>query len=567
MSTVIEEFVAKLGWEVDPRGLKNFKSQANDLGRFMRNVGVAVVAGTTAIAGGIAFVVREFSKIENAEAAFTPLLGSVEKAKTLIGELNKTAATTPFQFTQLANAAQQLLPNMAGDIDLVIERIRMLGDTAGGDKGRMQSAIRSYNRILLKGKADLESLNIASEAGIPIMRALGETMELSADKLFNSISAGEVSTEDVTAAFKHMTSEGGIYFRGMEIASKTVTGRISTLKDNVMLLAAEVGQHLAPEIKAVTLDLIEVAKQAKEWAKANKDVIKSKFLEYVKDLRDVFRNLVDFASFLGGITEKFGGLLNTLKLIAAAVFAIKLAPLLITIGQLIAVAPTLGAVLSAAGAAVSASWLPVAALLLGLFVITDDIYGSLSGKRSLGGIIEEKLGLSDALGDFTAFIAALNGVDVNEFYLKLTQDGLGSALSFMFSGVMDRTTEYFKAIADLANDYIADPLIKVFFAIPDTIYAAFVNLVNKVGPLLSRLTGVSIPKIKMNSFSGYTAEMMKPTTFKRAGSVQVGGGNGAPITVALTTNVETNASAERIAFASARHLERALDRARSNAGK
>jgi len=295
MTTVIEDFVAKLGWDIDNSKLVAFNRSVHSLDKTMTGVsrkmlgglktGFKVAAAGAGILGGaIALVDREYSKIEDAEAAFTPLLKSAGRAKEMVDKLNQTAATTPFQFVQLANATKQLLPNMGGDIDKTIERIRMLGDTAGGNAFKMQSIVRGYNKALLKGKTDMESLNMIAEAGVPIFNELEKTIGLKGQKMFKAISAGKVSTEDLTAALKRMTSEGGIFFRGMEIASGTLSGKLSTLKDNISLAAGELGSTMSPILKALVDTLIKVAQKAKDWISANKDLIRSKIVEYVKKI-------------------------------------------------------------------------------------------------------------------------------------------------------------------------------------------------------------------------------------------------------------------------------------------
>lgn len=244
----------------------------------------AAAAGATALGGAVGFVMKQFSKVEDAEAAFTPLLGGVGRAKELVDALNKTAATTPFQFETLAGAAKQLLPNMGGDIKKTIELTRMLGDTAGGNAQKMDSIVRGYNKALLKGKVDMESLNMIAEAGVPIFNTLGETIGKQGSEMFNAISAGKVTTEQLTTAFQKMTGKGGIFFKGMEIASGTLSGKISTLKDNVSLAAAEFGSALAPTMKDLTDTAIKYAQQLKEWVTQNKALIKTKVTKFIKKI-------------------------------------------------------------------------------------------------------------------------------------------------------------------------------------------------------------------------------------------------------------------------------------------
>jgi tape measure domain-containing protein len=577
MTTVIEEFVAKLGWDVNNQGLSEFKRGVTNLRSTVRNVKRAIVITATAGAGAVALLARSFSRIEDSEAAFTPLLGSVERAKELVKQLNDTAATTPFRFQNLADAAQLLLPSMGGNIEETINRVRMLGDTAQGNAQKLESITRGYNKSILKMKVDMESLNMIMEGGgVPILQALGEVVGKTGTALTKSISAGKVSAADLTEAFRHMTREGGIYYKGMEIASRTLTGRLSTLMDNVTILNAELGSALAPELKRVTLYLTGLIQQAKEWAVANKSVIEAGFIDFVRDLTSAFKLLLSIGSFLRSFIDTLGGLGNTLKLIGIALVSIKFAPLLFGLKSVIALAPNVGAALAAAGSTAMAGWAPFALGIAAAFLLIDDIHGSLTGKDSLGGRIEKSLGLSDALHDMTEFVALLAGVNVDEFYLRLTQDGFGAALQYIFDNMDVNFKHLLDSMLSAVNGW-ADKALKLFLLIPDKIYQGLVSAFNAVfdelRPYVSKL-GVDLPRIKQNSFSNYLSEASQPRQLTRKGVLALGPGfvspssaNGAPVTINQTVQVESNASPERIGFVAAQSMERSLERVRKNAGR
>lgn len=262
----------------------------------IRSVGAAVLKfGGIAIGGltaSVALLVREFSKIEDAQAAFTPLLGSAERAKEAVDAINKTAATTPFQFEDLASSVSQLLPVMNGDIENTIKTLRMMGDTAGGNAQKLGSITRGFTKAMLKGKVDMESLNIIAEAGVPIFEDLAAVMgQKTGERFFKTISSGRVTTDKLVKAFERITSRGGKFFQGMEIASKTTSGLFSTLKDNISLTAAEIGGVLAPTIKDFIRQAIGVAERVREWVKANRELIAARFIKFVERARSVIGGL------------------------------------------------------------------------------------------------------------------------------------------------------------------------------------------------------------------------------------------------------------------------------------
>ena len=589
MSTVIEEFVARLGWDIDNRQLTRFKKSVNNLKSDFQAMTKVMTVGSIALGFGFRKVMKSFSMVEDAQAAFQPVLGSIEKATELVEKLNDTAATTPFQFENLSSAAKQLLPNMGGDIENTIKTIRMLGDTAGGSSVKMQSIVRGYNKALLKGKVDMESLNMISEAGVPILKTLGDTMGVTGEKLFKNITAGKVSTEDLTNALKRMTGEGGMFFKGMEIASKTLTGRISTFKDLITLTLANIGTAFAPEVKKIVEGFIKIAEQVREWTKANKELLRQKFVAFVETVSSAIRRLISIGSFLANVIDKVGGLGDAFKILASIVAIIKFAPLLSAMGGLITSAPTLGAAFAAAGRAAAASWLPVGLALGVIFLAIDDIRASLRGAESFGGDIEQALGLSDGLHSLHKFIAELYDIDVDQLYSKLGDINPIFAMGFLgsiehgFEVIFDALQSWATTLGELINIWILDPLFRAILFIPDKLVEGFAAGFNIVRNMLSKF-GVNIPEMKGN-LSQRIAAGTRPigaassnigTGFSRGSALTQRAGRAvqrqsvqkpdwaAPSTASVVVQVSTNASPQRIAHETKRAVSRALDRARDN---
>lgn len=260
-------------------------------GRATLKYGGIAIGGLTA---AVTLLVREFSKVEDAQAAFTPLLGGAEKARQAVEAINETAATTPFQFENLASAVNQLLPVMDGNIERTIKTVRMLGDTAGGNAQKLDSITRGFTKAMLKGKVDMESLNMIAEAGVPIFQDLAEVMGMkTGPKFFKMISAGRVTTGQLTKAFEKLTGQGGKFYQGMEIASKTTSGLWSTLKDNISLTAAELGGVLAPTVKDLISQATVVAQKVREWVKSNRELIATRVTDFVVRAKDALVKLVD----------------------------------------------------------------------------------------------------------------------------------------------------------------------------------------------------------------------------------------------------------------------------------
>ena len=395
------------------RGLRKVNRALDKVvGGLKRGAGAAIKFGAIGIGtltAAVALLVREFSKVEDAEAAFTPLLGGAKKAKELVDALNKTAASTPFQFENLAAATSQLLPVMNGDIENTIKTLRMLGDTAGGNAQKLDSITRGFTKAMLKGKVDMESLNMIAEAGVPIFTELADSMGVKVNAaFFKMISAGKVATTDLTKAFEKMTNKGGVFFKGMDIASRTTSGMFSTFKDNVSLTAAELGGVLAPTIKEMIAGATKMAQRIREWVRNNRELISSKFIEFVTLAKTIISKFVTeiqnmnressiferLKTIVIGLSDAFSFLARhgaTIAKMIAALIALSLAVKVVTIGMaafnLIAAANPLTLILLgivAAAALVMLAWEPVSKFFSDMWDKIKSVTSAVSGFLGFG---------------------------------------------------------------------------------------------------------------------------------------------------------------------------------------
>jgi tape measure domain-containing protein len=283
------------------RNLRSVNKSIKSINRGFLNVAKVGVGSFGGITAAATFFVKEFARIEDAEASFTPLLRGAKKAKQLVSELTETAAQTPFEFKDLSKAAGFLLP--------VVTTIKMLGDTAGGNADKLESITRGFTKAMLKGRTDMESLNIIAEAGVPIFTELAKSMKTKVSPaFFKMVSSGRISTDRLIKVFQDMTTQGGIFFEAMKIRSQTVSGRFVALTGKLRLLAADIGKIFAPTVKDLLKLMIKLTDKAREWVETNKDAINEEFIKFVegskkaiKGLWDVLKDMIDNRNESGSV--------------------------------------------------------------------------------------------------------------------------------------------------------------------------------------------------------------------------------------------------------------------------
>lgn len=437
-------------------------SFASSVGRAGRSLAKYTAVGVGAVAGSMGLLLREFTKVENAEAAFTPLLGGADKARQAVQALNDTAASTPFQFETLAKAAGQLLPVMDGDIERTIKTLRMMGDTAGGNAQKLDSITRGFTKAMLKGKVDMESLNMIAEAGVPIFEDLADTMGVKVNSaFFKMISSGRVTTQQLTKAFDKMTSKGGKFYQGMEVASRTTTGLWSTFKDNVSLAAAELGSVLAPTIKDLIKQATKIAQKVREWVKANKELINEKFLEFVESVKDFLKGMV---SALNWLKEHGGTLLKVTAGVVALIAALKVLTGVIALVNLVMTANPIGLIIVAIAGL-------IAAVTAAAFYVAKN-WDSIKDKfEALPGPVKAALALlAGPIGVFAAAALTVrkNWEPIKEFFKTLWDDVVAifySAIDKVMA-VVDRVKNAVSVVKGVASG-VADSVAEKASGVAD----------------------------------------------------------------------------------------------------
>lgn len=195
-------------------------------------IGAAVAAAGAAVGGYVAKTGIGYNQqMDDYTANMQTLLGGVDKAEAKIKELSDMAAKTPFELPTLVDATQTLLAfGVKADDSTGI--LKSLGDISLGNASKLETLTRAYGKMSSTGKVTLENVQMMIDAGFNPLNLIAERNHMTMESLYEALSDGKVPFEELTWAIKKATSEGGQFYNGMETASKTLTGRLSTLKEN-----------------------------------------------------------------------------------------------------------------------------------------------------------------------------------------------------------------------------------------------------------------------------------------------------------------------------------------------
>ena len=208
------------------------------LGDGMANIGDKMTAGITAplaaaVVGVGSFALSTASAAETTEISFTTMLGSAEKAESMMGQLADFAAHTPFELSGLQSATRQLLA-YGFTADDVIPMLTAVGDaTAALGTGQygIEAVTRALGQMQTRGKVSAEEMLQLTEQGIPAWEYLARAIGTDTAGAMEQVSAGAISaSEGIEAITKGMEEDfGGM----MESQSKTLAGLMSNFSDSI----------------------------------------------------------------------------------------------------------------------------------------------------------------------------------------------------------------------------------------------------------------------------------------------------------------------------------------------
>ena len=228
-------------------GVRQTQVVVEQSGQGIEQVFSKVQSAAAAAAG--AFSAKELVKnvlevrgqFQQLEVAFTTMLGSAEKANTLMDQLVRTAATTPFDLKSVSEGAKQLLA-YGTQADEVNGTLIRLGDIAAGLSIPLNDLVYLYGTTMTQGRMFTQDLRQFQGRGIPIADELAKIFGVTKDKVGDLVTAGKVGAAEVQQAIENMTNAGSRFGGLMEAQSHTITGQISNIEDAIDSMFNDIGK-------------------------------------------------------------------------------------------------------------------------------------------------------------------------------------------------------------------------------------------------------------------------------------------------------------------------------------
>lgn len=205
-------------------------------------LGQGIKAAASAAIGGSA-------SFEQNRIAFETMLGSADKARSLMVDISNFAKETPFQLPEVVAASKQLLAFGFAQSEILPE-MRKLGDVAAGVGVPVGQLSVVFGQVRTAGKLMGQDLLQFTAAGVPLLDYLAQTMHKTTSQIKQDMDRGAGPTfANVQAALDAMTASGSKFGGMMDKQSHSLSGMWSNIQDGFGgLLRAAVGMTNAGDI-------------------------------------------------------------------------------------------------------------------------------------------------------------------------------------------------------------------------------------------------------------------------------------------------------------------------------
>ena len=189
----------------------------------IRPTALASAAGVASLVGAVAGIgaavkssLHVASEFENMENGLSTVLKSAEKGKAMFEDLRKFSLETTFGVDTLAGVSQQLL-TLGVSEDKVKDKLKMLGDIAGGSTSKFNELSDVYSKIMATGSAtSLQIQQLSRIVGFSFSNALGKS---------------SASARELDELFGKLTADGGMFAGAMSNAIDTMEGKLGFVTD------------------------------------------------------------------------------------------------------------------------------------------------------------------------------------------------------------------------------------------------------------------------------------------------------------------------------------------------
>lgn len=256
------------------KSISSLSKKADELSGKFTKVGKKMTVGVTAPLTALATAgVKYNAEMETYSANLTTLLsGNKQAADDLLKSLKQMASTTPFETKDLIKSTQTML-GFGIEVNKSQKYLKQLGDISMGDAQKLESLTLAFSQVSSAGKLSGQDLLQMINAGFNPLNIISQKTGESMASLKERMGDGALSADEVAQALQWATEEGGLFYKAMDKASQTTSGKLSTLKDDFNSALGSMTESLLPFVTTLVTKLSQIFQWLNSLDKSQKNMI------------------------------------------------------------------------------------------------------------------------------------------------------------------------------------------------------------------------------------------------------------------------------------------------------
>lgn len=181
-------------------------------------------------------IVQEGGQIEQQHIALRSMIGDVQEADKLFGQIKNLAIESPFTFSEMVRNTKQLVAYGIEE-DKVYDTTKRLSDISAGLGVSVERLALAFGQVKARGWLDAKELRQFAYAGLPLTSKLSayytkeEGKDVSPADVMKMIKQRQVAFTDVQKVLWGLTDKGGQFYNMQEVLTDTLLGKFNKLKD------------------------------------------------------------------------------------------------------------------------------------------------------------------------------------------------------------------------------------------------------------------------------------------------------------------------------------------------
>lgn len=221
----------KVGSMMGPVIANGMKSIGTGMTNFITKPALAAV---TALGGATLFSGwKRMTEIDNAKVKLEAIGNTTKDVAKIQQNAMEAVKGTAYGMNEAMTTSAAAVAAGIQPGEELTQYLTAISDAAAVAGTGMASMGSIFNKVATSGKAQNDVLNQLADQGIPIYQYLADQMGVTADKVFEMASAGEIGLSDFQAAVQNHIGSAA-----KEIGSNTITGAISNVRAAISRIGA-----------------------------------------------------------------------------------------------------------------------------------------------------------------------------------------------------------------------------------------------------------------------------------------------------------------------------------------